>query len=57
MVSGTFTITKVAGAPPGLVSSGGHAQPYANGYVVVATTRSTEQERPWGRPHLRLVQD
>jgi hypothetical protein len=57
MMTGTFTITKISGAPPGMVTSGGHAQPSANGYYVVATTGSTEQDRPKGRPHLRLVKE
>jgi len=35
----------------------GDTKPSANGYYVVATTGSTEQERPTGRPHLRLVKE
>jgi hypothetical protein len=57
MMNGTFTITKITGTPPGMVTSGGHTKPSANGYYVVATTGSTEQERPTGRPHLRLVKE
>ena len=51
-MTGTFTITKVTGAPPWMVASGGHDQPSANGYYVVATSGSTKQNRPSGRPHL-----
>jgi len=57
MMSGTFTITKVTGAPPGMVTSGGYAQPSANGYVVVATTGTTKDEHAEKRAHLRLVRD
>jgi hypothetical protein len=57
MMSGTFTITKVTGAPPGMVTSGGHAQPSANGYIAVATTGTTKDEHAEKRAHLRLVRD
>ena len=54
----TFSITKVSGiAPETVVASGGHDQPSANGYYVVATTGSTQDERAEKRAHLRLVQD
>jgi len=55
-MSSTFSITKVTGIAPEKVTSGGHAQPSANGQVVV-TTGSTEDERPKSRAHLRLVRD
>ena len=54
----TFSITKVTGPPPGMVAtSGGHDQPSTNGYFVVTTGSTTEQQRPDGRSHLRLVRD
>jgi hypothetical protein len=53
----TFSITKVTGAPPWTVTSGGHAQPSANGSFVVVTTGSSGQQRPGRHPHLRLVRD
>jgi hypothetical protein len=54
---GTFSITKVTGVPPEAVTSGGHVQPSGNGYVVVVTTGSTEQQQPTRARHLRLVRD
>lgn len=46
---GTFSITKVTGAPPGmLVASGGHAQPSANGSNAVVTTGNAKDEQPNG---------
>jgi hypothetical protein len=56
-MSATFSITKITGLPPEAVTPGSHAQPSANGYVVVVTTGSTHDERAKARPHLRLVQD
>ncbi len=56
-MSGTFSITKVTGVAPETVTSGDHAQPSANGYVVVVTTGSTNDERAQQRAHLRLVRD
>lgn len=57
VMSATFSITKITGLPPEAVTPGSHAQPSANGYVVVVTTGSTQDERAKARPHLRLVQD
>jgi hypothetical protein len=54
----TFSITKVSGiAPETVVASGGHDQPSVNGSYAIVTTGSTEQQRPSGRRHLRLVRD
>jgi hypothetical protein len=53
----TFIITKVTGAPSGMVISGGHAQPSANSYYAVATTGSTSDERAEKRAHLHLVRE
>ena len=57
MMEGTFSITKVTGLAPEVVTTGGHSQPSGNGYFVVVTTGSTDPDRAKARPHLRLVQD
>jgi hypothetical protein len=54
----TFSITKVTGAPPWMLATpGSHDQPSGNGSNAVVTTGSTNQQRPDGRPYLRLVRD